>query len=441
MGRSAIPCVKDIRLVAAILLLASPALAEENNSAKCANQDNGYSLNQQTDGCTAVILSSHPSKKYLASVYYLRGKAYHELQEYDRAIADYNEVMRLDPEFPLIFFRRGLAYCKSRDYDSAIADFSHSIKLSPLDTQSYTRRGLAYWYKRDYDRAIADHSKAISIDPKLAFAFSNRGDVYFDKQDYDRAIADYSDAIRLDPRNASAFSGRGAVYSLRQDYKRAISDYSEAIRLDPKDAHSVLKLYLARARSDSDAPNALAALAVDAKNLKRGEWPYPIVELFLGHLTAEAALSASMSPDSQCEAQSYIGEWRLLHGDSAALGSLKEASDACSNSSAEYTPARITLAQLRQDVSMLTPPQEAVAPRLGSKTSAKPDNPKEQGSGVGAARDGKTRASRYGKQTAPGFVAIRDRVTCAIAANIGKLTSLFFDKRDGRSKRKSRQCE
>jgi tetratricopeptide (TPR) repeat protein len=441
MGRSAIPCVNDVRLVAAILLLTSPALAEENNSTTCANQDNGYSLNQQIDGCTAVILSSHPSKKYLASVFYLRGKAYHELQEYDRAIADYNEVMRLDPEFPLIFFRRGLAFCKSRDYDRAIADFSQSIKLSPLDTQSYTRRGLAYWHKRDYDRAIADHSKAISIDPKLAFAFGNRGDVYFDKQDYDRALADYSEAIRLDPRNVGGFSGRGAIYSLRQDYKRAISDYSEAIRLDPKDVHSVLKLYLARARSDSDAPKALAALAVDAKNLNQGEWPYPIVELFLGLRTAEAALSASTSSDSRCEAQSYIGEWRLLHGDSAALGSLKEASDACSASSAEYAPARTSLAQLRQDINMLSPPQEAVAPRVVLRTSAKPDIPKEQGSGVGAAHDGKTRPARYGKQTAPDFVAIKDRVTCAIAANIGKLTSLFFDKRDARSKRKSHQCE
>jgi tetratricopeptide (TPR) repeat protein len=300
---------------------------------------------------------------------------------------------------------------------------------------------LAYWHKRDYDRAIADHSKAISIDPKLAFAFSNRGDVYFDKQDHDRAIADYSEAIRLDPRNVSAFSGRGAVYSLKQDHKRAIGDYSEAIRLDPKDAYSVLKLYLARARSDTDAPNALAALAADAKNLNRGEWPYPIVELFLGLRTAEAALSASTSWDRRCEAQSYIGEWRLLHGDSASLGSLKEASDACSNSSAEYSPARTALALLRQDISTLTPPQEAVAPRLGSRTSAKPDVPKEQGPGVGAARDGKTRAGRYGKQTAPVFAAFKDKVTCAITANIGKLTSLFFDKRDARSKRKSRQCE
>ena len=138
---------------------------------------------------------------------------------YDRAIADFNEAIQLDPKSAHAFRNRGVAYAKQRRQDRAIADFNEAIRLDPKSALAFRNRGVVYAYKGDYDRAIADFNEAIRLDPKSAPAFRNRGVAYAYKGDNDRAIADFNEAIRLDPNNALAFCNRGKA-------KRNINDTS-----------------------------------------------------------------------------------------------------------------------------------------------------------------------------------------------------------------------
>ncbi|MGD0026121.1 MAG: tetratricopeptide repeat-containing serine protease family protein [Xanthobacteraceae bacterium] len=132
------------------------------------------------------------------------------------------------------FNNRGSAYGRKGDYDRAIADCTEAIRLDPKYAHAYNNRGFAYHAKGDNDRAIADYNEAIRLDPKYALPYNNRGFAYLAKGDHDRAIADYNEAIRLDPKDAHAYNNRGLAYDGKGDHDRAIGDYTEAIRLDPK---------------------------------------------------------------------------------------------------------------------------------------------------------------------------------------------------------------
>ena len=146
---------------------------------------------------------------------------------------------------------------------------------------------------------------------------------------------------------AQAFNNRGLAYAAKQDYDRAIADYNEAIRLNPKFPYSVLWLYLARTRSGADT--AAAELDANAKKLKQPDWPYPVVELFLGRRTPKSTLVAPTKPNDRCEAQFYVGEWQLLRGDRPkALAALKAAVGTCPKSNVEYDFARAELKRLRR---------------------------------------------------------------------------------------------
>ena len=86
--------------------------------------------------------------------------------QYDRAIANYDKAIKLDPKFAIAYNNRGIAYGQKGDDDRAIADFDTAIKLDPKSADTYYNRGIAYGQKGDYDRAIADFDTAIKLDPK-----------------------------------------------------------------------------------------------------------------------------------------------------------------------------------------------------------------------------------------------------------------------------------
>ena len=87
----------------------------------------------------------------------------------DRAIADLGEIIRLDPENVEAFSGRGQIYAFLEDYDRAIADFSEAIRLlqktpgSPPSfalVEALSDRAAAYSAKGEHERAIADFGEA-----------------------------------------------------------------------------------------------------------------------------------------------------------------------------------------------------------------------------------------------------------------------------------------
>jgi tetratricopeptide (TPR) repeat protein len=114
----------------------------------------------------------------------------------------------------LFYNGRGNAYMYKHDYDRAIADFEQAIRLDPKFAKAYNGRGATYFRKGDYDRAMSDYDRAIRLDPKYAVTYVNRGYVYEQKSNYRRAIADYDHALKLDPNNAFARLNRERVLAL-----------------------------------------------------------------------------------------------------------------------------------------------------------------------------------------------------------------------------------
>ena len=83
------------------------------------------------------------------------------------------------------------------NYDQAITDYTQAIKLKPDDTEAYYNRGNAYDSKGNHDQAITDYTQAIKLKPDLAEAYYNRGITYKAKKDKLRAIADFRKCVEL----------------------------------------------------------------------------------------------------------------------------------------------------------------------------------------------------------------------------------------------------
>jgi len=81
--------------------------------------------------------------------------------------------------------------------------------------------------------------------------------------------------------------------------------------------------------------------------LKSQDWPYPVIEMFLGRSTPERVLSMASTPGERCEAQFYIGEWHLLRANSnMAAAPLRTAAAICPKDFDEYAGAVAELKRL-----------------------------------------------------------------------------------------------
>jgi tetratricopeptide (TPR) repeat protein/S1-C subfamily serine protease len=182
------------------------------------------------------------------SAYGIRAFAYLLLGEYQNAIADLNEAIRLAPDSAFSYSIRGLVYSLSKDYKKAIADYTEAIRLAPNNAEYYSSRGNAYSLLNDENKATADYKRAVSIEPKDAEDYKNRGSAYLGLKDYKKAISDFTEAIRIAPKDLLYFQyyqSRAEAYSLSKDNNKAIADYTEAIRLCHYDLGKV-SLYLQR---------------------------------------------------------------------------------------------------------------------------------------------------------------------------------------------------
>src|SRR6266436_3596667 len=90
------------------------------------------------------------------------------------------------------------------DFDGAIADFNEVIKIDkifPENVQSatYLNRGLAFQKKGDLDEALADYNKAIKLNSKFPFAYRGRGLLLLAQGKDTEAESDFAKYLQLYP--------------------------------------------------------------------------------------------------------------------------------------------------------------------------------------------------------------------------------------------------
>jgi tetratricopeptide (TPR) repeat protein len=154
-------------LLAAVLTsaLLAPARAQtlEQQWAWCRD---GYS-ERLIRSCTAVIRSGRQSRDELARAYFNRGRAWSDQGQYDRAMPDFDEAIRLDPDYPDAFNSRGVTWAGEGQYEKAIADFSEAIRLDPNYAIAIFNRGLAARNLGRTDQAARDFANAKLVGPRL----------------------------------------------------------------------------------------------------------------------------------------------------------------------------------------------------------------------------------------------------------------------------------
>lgn len=182
-----------------------------------------------------------------ASDLFKSGVDKYERRQYDAAIADYSEYLKIRPAVATAWFNRALAYkqradatTSKQDYERADADFTQAIKLNANDADYWLNRGFVRLrlilvdLKRYAPLAISDFTQAIKLKPTLSDAYTGRAQAYDETNRQAEALADANKALRLNPNDYVAYYVRGRQHTFNKNYAAARADLEKAIKLYPQ---------------------------------------------------------------------------------------------------------------------------------------------------------------------------------------------------------------
>jgi protein O-mannosyl-transferase len=178
--------------------------------------------------------------------YVKRANMFEGMELFDKAVADYNKAIALNPSDSGMYYNRGMLFEKIGQREKAIADYEKAIALNPLDYQAYYNRGVLSLNGGSRDEALSFFNRSIAANPSCDKAYASRGALYSFLGQADRALEDLNNAILLNQKNAMAYNERGNIYlrsGKKEQKELAISDFHAACNLGNRDGcDSLLKL-------------------------------------------------------------------------------------------------------------------------------------------------------------------------------------------------------
>lgn len=166
---------------------------------------------------TKLVLSEPDQASHYAN----RGLMYSHLEDWDRALADYNKALELNPELDSAYNNRANLYAKQHNWLEALGDYDQAIDLNPLNIRARLNQAITFREMGHYEDALACLDIALFFRAESAFLYAERGRVYHLLGDWNCAIADYNTALTLTERPEKDHPSKplGDLNSINQQVK------------------------------------------------------------------------------------------------------------------------------------------------------------------------------------------------------------------------------
>ncbi|MBI3270396.1 MAG: tetratricopeptide repeat protein [Planctomycetes bacterium] len=169
-----------------------------------------------------------------AEAYFARGVNRRSIGEYEGAIADFGEAVRLQPGFTNAYLYRGLTYDENLGKkEEAMRDYAEVVKVDPESETGYLVRGKSLAGDGKHEAAIQDFTRALEKAPKYVDAFLSRGASHSSLRHYDAALRDVDRALSVDPRAFAAHFQKGRIHEAMHRLRDAVTDYARALAIQP----------------------------------------------------------------------------------------------------------------------------------------------------------------------------------------------------------------
>jgi len=208
------------------------------------------------NGLKGTFLTTLQSMK--SKVYQYRGLTYQELDDWDRALKDFDLSLSYGSTAEL-FINRALLYQKMEKSYLAIVDLKKAIELEPtnylawynlvllddkvllpselIEDESFAPMmnltGANAYESKEYDRSILHYSKALEINEQDDLSLIGRGKSFLKINRFVEARRDFLKALQLNPKRTESLFLVGNSFFYEGDFEEAVAFYEKYLSIDP----------------------------------------------------------------------------------------------------------------------------------------------------------------------------------------------------------------
>lgn len=188
---------------------------------------------------SSLLMSSEPR----AIDYFGRAMSYMMVKDYESAVNDLTEAVRLSPQFVLGYFARSVArMCQMEVMREGNTDTELTSAYSARKAERETIGELKAVNDRYMAESVLDDlDRVLELSPNQVYAYFNKGNIYLSFNDYTAALACYTSAINIRADFGEAYFNRGMVYLQLGNIEKGVADLSKAGELGIMASYNVLK--------------------------------------------------------------------------------------------------------------------------------------------------------------------------------------------------------
>jgi len=171
---------------------------------------------------------------------FVKANEFYNRGEYEKAIAGYEEAIKLSPDNWAYYFNLGLAFKKLGKMAEAREAFSKAVELNPGSFSANKEMGELLAKEEQYETAAVYYRKAVELSPNDPDARYNLAACLMNLGQSEEAMTHLQKTVELKPDYAEAYFALGSIHISQNNRESAISCLEKFLQLAPQHEKAAL---------------------------------------------------------------------------------------------------------------------------------------------------------------------------------------------------------
>ncbi len=190
---------------------------------------------QDSIGALGYVSRCIERHKNNPQAYLVRCEIYaNHLKDYSKALADIDEVLKLEPNNVSYYINRSYLRYQVNDIRGTMADLDYAIAIDANNVTAHYNRALLRSEVGEYNKAVEDYDFVLKNDPDNYPAFYNRTMLLINIGQYQQGISGLNAMLEKDKDDFVALYQRAMLYIDTRQYQSALRDLNAILTKYPK---------------------------------------------------------------------------------------------------------------------------------------------------------------------------------------------------------------